>query len=468
MPLTANKLNKKILSPVVILLSILSAVFFLVLFSSVRCEPDDMVAGLNFRHHSFLEIYRNNYWYDTFRPMYPLLMYFVVGITSNINYYPIAVSILYTCIMGVFVFSVYKLLQRLFTFDSKLTPFNKMLLACFSLLFLMSLYFTTTNRIEIFAWLSGSVSHLVPVIFIFISAYVLIKEHKKRDYLYLIVCVFFIGGGAEHIAPALIATVGICMFLFFYKRKDKKKVFQENKPLLFKIVFFSTLLSLFFLFTVITPGAWHRYYNTQQYVKIHSPERNLEILHIIKSLLRPYKLTGVAFLFFTWMFFIKMFRVKLRMTIHWKYHIATLIVVTITTSIFCAFCYNTLNVDRMWFVFDLIVFIIVSALIIEIVSSRKANVLLSYSGIIYVLGMVILFDIRHIPTLLTYSSTYDNFILSLQQKNTRELVQTKELPSPDLIMQTPLNTDPEDGFNVMFCNFYNIQAKVSSGDALHK
>ena len=451
--------NKNILPFVIILTSVLSATFFLVLFSSIRCEADDWAAGINFRNYSFLETYKNTYWLDTLRPMSILLSYLGVGITNNTNYYPVTILLLFVSVAGLFVYFIYKLLQQVFTFD-KLTTFNTLLLICLSLLLVMSLYFMTTNRLEIFGWMSASINHLVPVIFIFLATYILIKKYKKIDYLCLLICVFFIGGAAEHIAPSVIAVAVVCFFLFFYNKQHKRDVFRQHKEFFLKLTFFSVLLTLFFLFTAITPGAWLRYNNTQQYVKIHSPERSLEIIGTLKLLFKPYKLMAFAFLFFVWLFFVKIFPVRLKVNIHWKYLVASLVVVTLVTSVFSIFCYNTLKIDRMWFVFDVTVFIITSILMLQFISDKKLNPVFIYLGAVYIAGMMIFFDARHIPTLYQFSTEHDKIISYLQKQKEGGVAIIDSFPPHDLVTQARLTSDPEDSFNVAFCKFYGIKAKV--------
>jgi hypothetical protein len=451
--------NKNILPFVIILASVLSVLFFFVLFSSIRCEADDWAAGINFRAHSLLETYKNTYWLDTLRPMSILLSYLGVGVTNNTSYFPTTILLLFVSITGLFVYFIYKLLQEVFTFD-KPTPFKKPLLVCFSLLLVMSLYFMTTNRLEIFGWMSASINHLVPVVFVFLVAYILIKEYKKTDYLYLSVCVFFVGGAAEHIAASIIAVIVVCSFLFFYNKPNKSEAFMEHKTFFIKLIFFSALLSLFFLFTVITPGAWIRYNNTQQYVKVHSPERSLEVLNTIKLLIKPYKLMALAFLLFVWMFFVKTFQAKLKIKIHWKYLVASLAVVIIITSVFSAFCYNTLKIDRMWFVFDATAFILTSIMIVQFISDKKLSYIFTYAGAVYILGTMIFFDVRHIPALYNFSTEHDKIISYLQKQKEGEVAVVDSFPPHDLVTQARLTSDPEDSFNVAFCKFYSIKAKV--------
>lgn len=451
--------NKNILPFVIVLTSVLSALFFFVLFSSIRCEADDWAAGINFRTNSFLETYKNTYWLDTLRPMSILFSYLGVGVTSNTNYYPLTILLLFVSIAGLFVYFIYKLLQVVFTFD-KSTPLNKSLLMCFSLLLVISLYFMTTNRLEIFGWMSASINHLVPVVFLFLAAYILLKEYKKLDYLYLSVCVFFIGGAAEHVAPSVIAVIVVCSFLFFYNKPNKREAFMKHKTFFIKLLFFSALLALFFLFTAITPGAWIRYNNTQQYVKVHSPERSLEVLNTIKLLIKPYKLMALVFLFFVWMFFVKTFSVQLKINIHWKYIVGSLVVVTLVTSVFSVFCYNTLKIDRMWFVSDATVFISVSILILQFISDKKLSDVFTYLGAVYLLSIMVFFDLRHIPALYHFSTEHDTIISYLQKQKEGGVIVIDSFPPHNLVTQARLTSDPEDSFNVAFCKFYGIKAKV--------
>src|ERR1039457_6785256 len=115
MPLTANSLNKKILSLAVILISISSVVFFLVLFSSVRCEPDDMIISLEFRDGSFLQAFLDRYNFYSFRPTYTIGSFFTMGYSHNPADYTLSIFAFYIGLYVLFVFAIYKLLQELFS-----------------------------------------------------------------------------------------------------------------------------------------------------------------------------------------------------------------------------------------------------------------------------------------------------------------------------------------------------------------
>ena len=134
MLLTANKLNKKTLPLVIILLSILSAVFFLVLFSSVRCEPDDMIISLELREKGFLKAFLDRYHFYSFRPVYTLLSFVTIGYSNNTANYPFTIFMFYIAVYALFVFAIYKLLQELFALQN--VPIKeKGILLCFSNVF---------------------------------------------------------------------------------------------------------------------------------------------------------------------------------------------------------------------------------------------------------------------------------------------------------------------------------------------
>ena len=72
-----------------------------------------------------------------------------------------------------------------------------------------------------------------------------------------------------------------------------------------------------------------------------------------------------------------------------------------------------------------------------------------------------MFNVRHIPSLVNFSSEHDKIISSLQQKSNEETVVLESFPKPDLINQVELSDDPNDQVNQLFCRFYGIKAKVS-------
>ena len=449
MLLTVNRLkNKNKLTFIIVLISALSTAFFIVLFSTIRCEPDDMIIRLECKENSLLQILVSHYHVGSFRPVYVLISYFTIGYKEIFAFY----VLLYL----LFIFSIYKLLQEIF-FAEKLTISQKILLTCFSNMAVMCIYFLTTERIEIFGWVSASIIHLVPIVFLFLGTWFIIKEQKITDYVLLLLSAFFVAGGAEHIAISTIVGFFVLTSILFFVQRKNKGFYTEHKSQLIKAAFFFLLLTTCFTFFIYNPGAQIRYQQETNFVQSHA---GLYSINVFSLLGKAHKIIGVFFLFIFWILFKNTFRIKTN-KIKLGYFITVTIVVLVITSLLSAFIFNTFSIGRIWFVFDVALFILLSACIVKCIQPIKINAAILHAGASIFLITLVLFDIRHIPSLLNFSSQHDKLIYSLQQKSAKEIIVLQSFPNPDLTNQVELSIDPNNDVNQLFCRFYNIKAKVS-------
>jgi uncharacterized protein DUF6056 len=453
MLLTANKLNKKILSPVVILLSILSGVFFLVLFSSVRCEPDDMIMAIQLRENSLMEILINRYNQESFRPLYPIISFFTLGYrTIKIN---TVIFLYYLSVWSLFIFSIYKLLKEVFSLG------NSVLLLCFAQLFFTVVYFITTERIEIFGWLSASIIHLIPTVFIIICTWLIIKKQtRKADFLLLFICAFFITGGAEHIGLIINIILIVVCTKILNNKKYQKEWGIEDKQQIRKCFFLLLTTILFFLICTTNRGLWFRYNDITLYTMQHNETYHFSILDVLKMFCKLHKTTGIVLLVSTWILFQSTLQIKLLNTKNYFYIIISLIVFSLTCLVLILI-FKTLNVGRIWFLFDVTIVVLLSIYILKMIQKIRINKVAFYSISLFIVSILIMFDIRHIPALLNYASQHDKIISSLQQKNSGEIIVLEGFPKPDLTNQVTLSDDPNNDVNQLFCRFYNIKAKIS-------
>jgi hypothetical protein len=459
MLLTANKLNKKILSPVVILISILSAVFFLVLFSSVRCEPDDMIISLEFRNGSFLKAFSDRYHFYSFRPTYTVGSFFTIGYSNNPANYPCSIFAFYAGLYALFVFAIYKLLQELFSLK-ELSLKEKFLLISFSNILIMCIYFLTTERIEIFGWVSASIIHLVPVVFVFLSAWLIIKQTKTIDYILLLIAAAIVAGGAEHISASVIASIsGVLLILFYNKRKDKQ-FYQEHKKQIRKALFFAGSLALFLLICISNPGVSLHYNEVHQSTDGFATHRDMNVMEAIKLFCKPHKLIGLVFLIIFWMMFQNMFNLTNTIKIKVIYFLIVICCVIGVSSAASIYAYHTLSIGRIWFVLDVAIFVFLSAAIFQLIHPLKNKPVVLYVSTAIFFITLILFDIRHIPALINFSSGYDAALRSMQQQDSTKTISLTQFP-PDLVNQVDLDKDPNNDVNQLFCRFYNIKAKIS-------
>ncbi|HXD94072.1 MAG TPA: hypothetical protein VNX01_12735, partial [Bacteroidia bacterium] len=178
-----------------------------------------MITALKFRNQSFPQIIYNDYYFNLFRPA-ALISFFSVGYSANPDLYPYNILSLFLFISSVFVFSTYKLIVEIFNLNLPSLK-EKTTLVCISILFFTSLYFLTTNRIEIFGWMSAFITHFIPITFIVFSAWIIIKKTNSiGGFLCLTIAAFLIGGSAEHIT--LFVLLAIAPLVFSIKLKNKK------------------------------------------------------------------------------------------------------------------------------------------------------------------------------------------------------------------------------------------------------
>ena len=289
-----------------VMLSLLSLAFFLVLFSSVRCEPDDMIIGLECRDGSFYQTLMNRYYTHTFRPAYTLFAYLTIGFTNDTSMYNVTIFMFYFLLYVFFVWIIYKLLIEIFSLKN-MDRKDKLLLACFSVLQVTCIYFLTTERIEIFGWLSASIIHLLPVVFIFFSAWLIMKQdHRKTDYLFLFISAVIIAGSAEHLAAS--ATACVIAILLFNRIRTKEFVKKENKLFLTKTLFFVILLSVFLMLFISNPGVKVRLAISQSFIAEDPVQYSLRFTETCRVFFKPYKLFSLLFMLCGWGLFKRVFR----------------------------------------------------------------------------------------------------------------------------------------------------------------
>jgi hypothetical protein len=438
--------NKNIFSFTVVLASVLCAVFFIVLFFSIRCEPDDMITALKFRNQSFSEIIYNDYYYNLFRPA-ALISFFTVGFSANTNLYPYSILGFFVFVTGVFVFSTYKLITTVFNLNL-ITIKEKITLICISILLFTSLYFLTTNRIEIFGWMSAFITHFMPVVFIVFSAWVILKKTSSIiDYFFLTIAAFIIGGNAEHIAPLVLVAIAMITLLLKYKNK--------------KLLFFAVFLICVYLVSVITPGTLFRMHATNQYISSHPSSQMVSPFYFIKMFFQPYKIIGLLILFTAWAVLIKTTHLNYLPTIRWRYFIIQILISLIIGVVVAAFVYKSFSETRLLFIVDFTLFIAINAFALKFADKLKSNSLLMPVLTFASVAILLLFSFRHIPRLRYFANQYDQTIHYLKQQPENQLITTPPFPDPDLTNQALLYSDPENEDNRLFCRFYNIKAKVS-------
>jgi len=424
----------------------LSICFFAVLFFSIRCEPDDMITALKFRNQSFSQIIYNDYYFNLFRPA-ALVSFFSVGYSANPDLYPYSILSLFLFISSVFVFSTYKLIVEIFNLNLPSLK-EKTTLVCISILFFTSLYFLTTNRIEIFGWMSAFITHFIPITFIVFSAWIIIKKTNSiGGFLCLTIAAFLIGGSAEHIT--LFVLLAIAPLVFSIKLKNKK------------LLYFTVVLFCVYLISVITPGTLYRINTTNEYISSHSSSQIVSPLYFIQLFFQPYKIIGVLLLLFSWLIFVKTTNLQQSFTIRWCYFFLPIITSLIIAIAVAGFIYKSFSETRLLFIVDFALFVFITALAFKLVPKLQNIRFLSPSLTIFSIVVLLFFCFRHIPRLRCFANKHDETISYLKQQPSNQVITIQAFPDSDLTNQALMYSDPDNEENLLFCRFYNIKAKVS-------
>lgn len=420
--------------------------FFIMLSASVRCEPDDMIISLELRENGFLTTFLNRYFNYSFRPFYSLAAFLTIGWSDSSSIYSSCVFIFYTAVYTLFIFSVYRLLAGVFNL-AIIDPKERLCLLSVSILLVFSLYFLTTERIEIFGWFSASVIHLVPVVFSFFTAWIILKkQQRKADYFFLITGCFAVSGGSEHIPLSLLA---IFLYAYFFHSNTLQK-----KKLLTAII----ALAVFFLLNITNPGLWLHYKEVHESTEGFATTHSIDPVETTLLLFKPHKLIGLALLLFSCLSLKYFFNMKSTI-LPLKFFIFLSLFSFFITAMLSYYAYHTLAVGRAWFMPD------VSLCILLFIAVIKLNLPLSHSFLqiscITALSFCFYFDIRHIPKLYAYAKQHDIIISNLQEEPAEKMVILTSFPAPDLTNQVLITSNPNDQQNILFCRFYGIKANVS-------
>ena len=420
-----------------------------------------MMTGQELNSSSLFETLASRYQHTSFRPSYILISFFTIGYSTDVNRLLLTKFIYFILLYGLFVFSIYKLLKEIFSLQN-LKLSQKLLLACFANIFVMCIYFFTTDRIEIFGWYSASTIYLMPAVFTFLSAWFIIKKQtKKTDYIFLLISAGIIAGGAEHMPASVIAYLGIIGIMFFIDKRQDKNFLIANRSQVLKTIFFGGALILFFIFFVTNPGLWDHYNDAKNYTKQNPQEYRLDFFETMKLFFKLYKLIGFALLAVTLVLFKRVFPDQFKIRIKVKYFFAVFsaaIIVLILTSVFA---YNSFLVARVWFFVDVAFVVLLAAGFLKLSNRINISDAILTVGSLAMVVAVFLFDMRHVPKLLQFSSAYDKIVIDLQKKQEGETIVVSEFPKPDLTNQVEFSVDSNNAENQLFCRFYSIKAKVS-------
>ena len=425
-----------------------SIVFFVFLFLAIRCEEDDMIFSLGFREHSIAHAFQTRYLFSSFRPTQLLLDVLLISRDDPFAY-NYTLFFFYAGLFTFLVVIIYRLLGEVFNVRS-VTTGEKLQLSAISVTQAAAIYFLCTTRSEIFAWVGATQLYLVPVVFALFAILLICKSSRRRsDYFLLALSALFVAGGVEHIPPLCIA---IGVLLIVYTRLKKITVTPATRA---RLRFFLFFLVLFFALVVSNPGLRARMSDSNQMLQEH-PAKEFAMM---VSFAQSYKLIGLLLIAVGALAFnqgLKAARVKINFRLLTFIALLGLAVCVATSAI----VYKQYRPSRIWFPFDVLVYILLAAAALAF--SRKAHdarLLLIGSALAF--AALTAYAWRHVPPLHRYRLEFDAIAHRLAQASPGELIVIDHFPPPDLVSSVDLAADPHYESNELFCRFYNSKGKVS-------
>lgn len=412
-----------------------------------------MVAAQPFRDgFSLAQILRNRYFQESFRPVYPLMTFFSLGYSPNTDLYPWSVLGTLLFIWAVLLFAVYKLVQQLFFIQSTIMAL------CLSQLVCSALYFLTTAKVELFGFVSAAEIHVLPTVFVFVAAWLIIKKHSITDFLFLPVSAFFIAGGSDHIGAVTLALIAVTGMLYLSK-KENRNSFNGNLPLKRKTIFFTIALGIFFLAFVTNPGLWNHYRDAQNYTLQNPDQYHTHVIPALKMFLSPGKFIGLLILFVSILMLLKISGKAPNIKIN--YFIVAFIAAAFVCAVTGKLAYNSYMVSRVWFPADAAFFVLAGAIFLKYIPRIKFTDGAFLTGALSMLLILLVFNIRHMPRLIKFQMEFDQMIADLRKSPPNQIITVQKFPDSDLTSQASFSEDPNDDMNILFCRFYHIPAKVS-------
>lgn len=416
-----------------------------------------MTVAIPFRNSNIFEILQARYFHESFRPVYPILSFFAFGYSENTELYPYSVYVVYSMIWIFFVYVLYRLLEEIFLTEQQARE-NKFLRVCLAQLLFVALYFLTTSKVEIFGFMSVAFIHMVPVIFILFAVLLLIKkQQRKTDYAFLFISAFFVAGGSNQLGGMTLAMAGGVALL---ARINKHNLFSQ-KATRSKLIFFCSVLSVFFILFVTNPGMQKHYEYEQAFVAEYNHSFYHKTWGTLKNFFSVWKLLGAFILIITLQAFsgghenIRIPKIKL------SYFFISCMLAVGASAATCWLAYSELMTGRVWFAADVSIFVLLCAIVLKNHAKLVwANKMLA-GGMISLSLVLLVFDGLHIPRLLHFSQVFDKTISGLQQEEANQVIELPPFPDSDLSSQAYFSDDPDFPTNLQFCEFYHIKARIA-------
>jgi hypothetical protein len=436
--------------------------FILFLFSHLCFGYDEYIWKTLYERLGFSGFFAHIYDSMSFR----YSTHFYIYLTFNFadpGTYRLFVFISQLFTFSVLLVSLYSIYRTVFRAWLQMNVSRWQLLAS-SLITGASLYYLTSQIVEIYTYTSSYYSYFMPVAFFCLGLSCVISEKKTGWILVLLfIASFSVGGSSENVSASFIACIGV--FFVFQLFKLKRRVFSD--PRMRKLFVFILLTSVFALIAYTAPGARNRaageaanaLLKSNELFAPHRPDVFLQKYFHLSNLVGLLLLSWFVYLghFVPQQKFALVKRIFIQCSI--AFVVSVLIHLLITKVIFDSFGYL-----RIWFPVNFhMCMLLVSGLFYAGTKARAsaAAAISSFGGLIC-LCFLVLYTFRHYPKVTSFSELYfarREEVIENCTKSGDQLYISRQLPDPDILYFDKFVRLPKDSLTVYYCVFNEIPCK---------
>lgn len=470
-----NILSDRIFKYALGLTSFLFLSFYLILSYHNRFADDDLLFLAQLVDEGWLGTIKINYSYWSFRwsGLITFLSWFSLSDTfSNFRYY---IFVYHIASITLLISSAFFLIKVTFRkLSSHSVP--RSILLSYAVVFCASLYFITFQAMEVWHWVTVSFFYVVPLALCLLGTAFIIRERQHFiDYIVLIVCFAYIGGGVENFALLLLCLLGITLAILLYIHQfDVKKIISNT---LFKKLFVASIaLAMSTTFTVTAPGVSNRMaFHDSEYMGHYAQKfsedvdvhiSNIVLLEATHFVYRIGHRKHIAFVLLVslWVFFGFYFRkhgIK-KGTVFDTFSVQKLVILSIAlfltvsliTFLPLVYVSGDLGPERSWMPISLCIqilsvfwFFYLGYKINSLSMYIRSLMILLFLGSILILSLYIS---RQYPVVSAYSKAYDIRIALMDSENQNGRNNTlvlEPLPSPGMLMSGEISPEVSGRFN---------------------
>ncbi|MBL7892265.1 MAG: hypothetical protein JNL63_06525 [Bacteroidia bacterium] len=469
--LFSQSVKERILTWSMIIPAAVMLIFFVMLFGCIGYTFDEYKVALMARTSGYWKGLKQIYYIGNFRYSGYFFNCLVFSFVKNSIYYPFTIMATYLALFVVWFKSIHTIVLFVFNKFTGLAV-SKTIAAVLSIMFMVQLFFTTSQASEIFTCIGVTANYLTQVVFLmFFASRMLLLKPGYIEYILVVVCGIVIAGCAESFSLFVI-LLSVAFSVLFYV---KFNISREHK---LRLILFTVVLIIASVITYTAPGVRFRSEHDTVISNGVVPGNLLSYyvftLRSLLSNLFPVRFWIGLLTFFPWLVVgaINSKQVELTNVLFGK--LRNIFGVTFLTAILCfcfhialtLFLFGNYGYMRIWFAVNF--FIAESLCVLFFFIGLKAGVLV-YRFFIFSYSLtclVVSYFIIHIPKVLNYSHEYQKRITYLKANNTNfmgQVIVVKPLPESDILSVSEVSTDPEYDVNACFSDIHGLIYKVKLG-----